>query len=87
MASIWNGSITFGLIVIPVATHSAVESSERVRFRLLHRKDRAPIRHKNFCSLEDIEVGPDEIVRGYEVSKGQYAIVEAEELARGRRAA
>ncbi|HTU02772.1 MAG TPA: Ku protein [Candidatus Sulfotelmatobacter sp.] len=80
MASIWSGSITFGLIVIPVAIHGAVESAERVRFRLLHRKDRAPIKHKNFCSVEDIEVGPDEIVRGYEVSKGQYALVEAEEL-------
>jgi len=80
MASIWSGSITFGLIVIPVAIHGAVESGERVRFRLLHRKDRAPIKHKNFCSLEDVEVGPDEIVRGYEVSKGQYALVEAEEL-------
>lgn len=80
MASIWSGHISFGLIVIPVALHSAVESGERVRFRLLHRKDKAPIQHRNFCSLEGVEVGKEEIVKGYEVAKNQYAIVEEEEL-------
>jgi DNA end-binding protein Ku len=82
MASIWSGHITFGLITIPVALHSALESSERVRFRLLHRKDMAPIQHRNFCSLEGVEVDREDIVRGYEVSKNQYALVEDEELAR-----
>jgi DNA end-binding protein Ku len=80
MASIWSGHITFGLITIPVALHSALESSERVRFRMLHRKDMAPIQHRNFCSLEGVEVERDEIVRGYEVAKNQYALVEEEEL-------
>jgi DNA end-binding protein Ku len=80
MASIWSGHITFGLITIPVALHGALESSERVRFRQLHRKDLAPIQHRTFCSLEGVEVDREEIVRGYEVAKGEYAVVEDEEL-------
>ena len=80
MKSIWSGHITFGLISIPVGLYSAIESSERVSFRLLHRKDMAPIRYKKFCSVEDVEVGNDEIVKGYEVSKKKYAVVEEEEL-------
>jgi DNA end-binding protein Ku len=80
MRPIWTGHITFGLISIPVALHAAVESSERVSFRLLHKKDMAPIKYKKFCSKEDIEVGNDEIVKGYEVSKKKYAVVEEAEL-------
>ena len=80
MRPIWSGHITFGLISIPVALHAAVESSERVSFRLLHKKDMAPIKYKKFCSEEDIEVPNDEIVKGYEVSKKKYAVVEEEEL-------
>ncbi len=80
MRPIWSGHITFGLISIPIAVYSAVEASERVSFRLLHRKDRAPIKYKKFCSEEDIEVPNDEIVRGYEIAKGEFALVEKEEL-------
>jgi DNA end-binding protein Ku len=77
---IWNGHITFGLISIPVSLHSAVEASERVAFRLLHRKDRAPIVYKKFCSKEDVEVPNDEIVRGFEVESDEYAVVEKEDI-------
>src|SRR6266511_2687058 len=80
MRAMWSGHITFGLISIPVGLHAAVESSERVSFRLLHKKDMAPIKYKKFCSEEDIEVGNDEIVNGYEVEKKKYAVVEKEEL-------
>ena len=80
MKAIWSGHITFGLISIPVGLYSAIEASEHVSFRLLHRKDMAPIQYKKFCSKEDIEVPNDEIVKGYEVSKKKFAIVEAEEL-------
>jgi DNA end-binding protein Ku len=80
MKSIWSGHITFGLISIPVGLYSAVESSEHVSFRLLHKKDLAPIKYKKFCSVEDIEVPNKEIVKGFEVSKGKYAVVEKEEL-------
>ena len=80
MRAIWSGHITFGLISIPVGLYAATEASERVSFRLLHRKDMAPIEYKKFCSEEDIEVPNDEIVKGYEVSKKKYAVVEKEEL-------
>lgn len=80
MRAIWSGHITFGLISIPVGLYAAIEASERVSFRLLHRKDMAPIQYKKFCSVEDVEVGSDEIVKGYEVSKKKFAVVEKEEL-------
>jgi DNA end-binding protein Ku len=80
MRSLWTGHITFGLISIPVGLYSAIESSERVSFRLLHRKDKAPIVYKKYCSEEDVEVPNDEIVKGYEVSKKKYALIEKEEL-------
>lgn len=80
MRGIWSGHITLGLISIPVGIYAALESSERVSFRLLHRKDLAPIKYKKFCSEEDVEVPADEIVKGYEVSKKKYAVVEKDEL-------
>lgn len=80
MRAIWTGHVTFGLISIPVGLYSAVESSEQVRFRLLHRKDHAPIKYKKFCSKEDVEVPNDEIVKGFEVSPKKFAVVEKEEI-------
>jgi DNA end-binding protein Ku len=80
MRPIWSGHITFGLISIPVSLYSAVEASEHVSFRLLHRKDHAPIKYKKFCSKENKEVPNDEIVRGFEISKGEFSMVEKEEL-------
>ena len=78
--AIWSGHLTFGLVSVPVGLYAAVEASEEVHFRLLHRKDLAPIRYKKFCSKEDVEVSGSEIVRGFEVSKGKYSVVEGEEL-------
>jgi DNA end-binding protein Ku len=77
---IWNGQLAFGLVSMPVRILSALDASEHVEFRLLHRKDHAPIKYKKFCSREDVEVPSDEIVRGYEVKKGEFALVEGEEL-------
>ena len=80
MKAIWSGTIGFGLVSIPVSLYSALEASEHVTFRQLHKKDRAPIRYKKFCSKEDVEVPNDEIVRGYEVDKNEYTTIEKEEL-------
>src|ERR1700687_4745945 len=80
MRPIWSGHVTSGLISIPISVYSALEASERVSFRLLHRKDHAPIQYKKFCSKEDIEVPNAEIVRGYQISKGKAAVIEKEEL-------
>jgi len=78
--TIWKGHLTFGLVSVPVRVHAAIESSEHVSFRLLHRKDHAPITYKKFCSKEDVEVPADEVVRGYEVAKNKFTVVEKEEL-------
>jgi DNA end-binding protein Ku len=77
---VWTGQISFGLVTIPVALSSAVEASERISFHLLHRKDLAPIHYKKFCSLEDVEVGNDEIVRGRRNGKRKWSVVEKQDL-------
>ena len=83
MRTIWNGSITFGLVRIPVglalATKPAARQSD-VSFRMLHRECRTPIRQKRWCPTHDREVGPDEIVKGWEVVKGEFVVVEDEDL-------
>lgn len=78
---VWKGQLTFGLVGIPVELVPAVDSREHMGFHLLHRKDLAPIRYRKFCSLENVEVGEDEIVRGHETDPGRWAVVGKEELA------
>jgi DNA end-binding protein Ku len=83
MRTIWNGSITFGLVSIPVglalATKPAAKQSD-VSFRMLHAECRTPIRQKRWCPNHDREVGPDEIVKGWEVAKGEFVVVEESDL-------
>ena len=64
--SIWKGAISFGLVTIPVNLYSAVERSETLSFRLLHKKDNSRIENKRFCKEEDVEVPWSEVVKGYE---------------------
>src|SRR5204862_302442 len=83
MRTTWNGSISFGLVNIPVGLSPATAPAARqsdVSFRMLHRECMTPIKQKRWCPVHDVEVGPDEIVRGWEVAKGQFVPVEDEEL-------
>ena len=83
MRTTWNGSISFGLVNIPVGLAPATASSARqsdVSFRLLHRECLTPIQQKRWCPVHDVELGPDELVRGWEVSKGQFVPIEDAEL-------
>jgi DNA end-binding protein Ku len=83
MRTIWNGFISFGLVNIPVGLAPATSPSARqsdISFRLLHRECATPIKQKRWCTVHDREVGQDEIVRGWEVAKGQFVIVEDEDL-------
>lgn len=82
--AVWKGRLSFGLVGIPVVLVPAVDASEHVGFHLLHRKDLAPIRYRKFCSKEQIEVPDEDVVRGYEVTKGKWAVVEKDELAAAR---
>jgi DNA end-binding protein Ku len=79
MRSIWRGAINFGMVTIPVKLYSATQQKD-VRFHLVHKKDGARIVEKRFCSEEDKEVSWDEIGKGYEVSKGEYVVVDREEV-------
>jgi DNA end-binding protein Ku len=79
--SIWKGAIAFGLVNIPVELYSAVSSSEgRVKFRQLHSKDQSPIKYDRVCTKEEKSVPYEEIVKGYEYSKGKYVIMEEEDF-------
>src|ERR671931_2508569 len=83
MRTIWNGSISFGLVNNPVglalATKPAARQSD-VSFRTLHRECGTPIRQKRWCPTHERDVGQDEIVRGWEVAKGEFVIVEDADL-------
>jgi DNA end-binding protein Ku len=79
----WNGSLSFGLVSIPVGLAPATKPAARqsdVSFRLLHRECLTPIKQKRWCPTHDREVMPDELVKGWEVAKGQYVVVEEAEL-------
>jgi DNA end-binding protein Ku len=83
MRTTWNGSISFGLVNIPVGLAPATASSARqsdVQFKLLHRTCLTPIKQKRWCPFHDVELSADEIVRGWEVAKGQFVPVEDAEL-------
>ena len=79
----WNGSLSFGLVSIPVGLAPATKPAARqsdISFRLLHRECLTPIKQKRWCPKHDIEVPPDELVKGWEVAKGQFVVVEEAEL-------
>ena len=80
MASVWKGSISFGLVNIPIRLYPAVRSGEGdLHFRQLHRRDLAPIRYERVCTADGEEVPWSEIVKGYEYAKGKYvALTDAE---------
>ena len=80
MRPIWTGSITFGLVNIPVRLHSAVQAKERISFRLLHKKDLSPIRYDRVCTKEGESVPWDQIVKGYEYSKGKFVVMTDEDF-------
>jgi DNA end-binding protein Ku len=79
--AIWNGAISFGLVTIPVQLVSAVRS-QRPRFHLLHKKDDSPVRYERVCERESKPVPWDEIVKGYEYEKGEYAVLDKEDFKR-----
>jgi DNA end-binding protein Ku len=78
--SIWNGTIAFGLMTVPVKLHTATES-KTVRFREVHLDDGARIEHRRFCSKKDKEVPYTEVVKGFEVAEDEYVVLDKEEIA------
>src|SRR4051795_9478581 len=77
--AIWSGSISFGLLNVPVKLYSAV-SKQTVRFRELREDDGARIRHKRVAESDGKEVPYEKIVKGYENAPDQYGILTKDEL-------
>jgi DNA end-binding protein Ku len=78
--AIATGQIAFGLVSIPVKLFSAAESSEKISFNMLHRDCGNRIQQQLFCPKDERTISRDEIVKGYEFSKGQYVLFNEEEL-------
>ena len=79
MRTIWNGSISFGLVNIPVGLAVATQRND-VAFRTLHRECGTPIKQKRWCPFHERDVEADELVKGWEVAKGQFVLVEESDL-------
>src|SRR5690242_6097404 len=79
MRAIWKGSISFGLVNIPVNLYVASRDKE-LSFVLLHQKDMSQIRYARICKAEDKEVPWKEIVKGYEFEKGDFVVLKDEDF-------
>ena len=80
MASIWKGTISFGLVNIPAHLESAVRPEATIAFRQLHRDDLSPIRYKRVCDAEGTDVDWSDIVKGYEYAPDRFVVLEKAEL-------
>jgi len=78
-ATVWKGFISFGLVSFPVRLYSAARA-EAVHFHMLHGKDLSRVKEVWYCAEEDKPIERSEIVKGYETAKGEYVVVEEEEL-------
>jgi DNA end-binding protein Ku len=77
--SIWNGTITFGMVNVPIKLYSATESKS-IHFHEVHVKDGARIEHRRICPKDEREVPQKEIVKGYEVAPDAYVVLEKDEV-------
>jgi DNA end-binding protein Ku len=78
--SLWSGSLSFGLVNVPVALFSGVRDTD-LHFRQLHAKDHTPVEIHRFCAEEDVEVPYEEIASGYETDDGELVVLTDAELA------
>ncbi|MBV9273172.1 MAG: Ku protein [Verrucomicrobia bacterium] len=81
MRALWKGTISFGLVNIPVSLFPATRSEE-LKFHLLRRSDLSPINYKRVAEADGKEVPWDQIVKGYEYEKGEYVVLKEEDFAR-----
>ena len=79
MRTIWNGSINFGLVNIPIGLAVAQQRKDTA-FRTLHRECGTPIKQKRYCPFHERDVEADELVKGWEFAKGQFVLVEDSDL-------
>jgi DNA end-binding protein Ku len=79
MAAIWKGSLTFGLVNIPVELKTAVRA-DHISFRLLHQEDLSPVKYERICQAEGEPVPWNEVVKGYEYEKGKFVVLTDEDF-------
>lgn len=84
MRAFWKGSLSFGLVNIPISVYLASED-HGLEFDMLHKKDLSPIRYARICKHEESEVPYNEIVKGYEYEKGEYVIVDPDDFKKANR--
>lgn len=78
-ATVWKGYISFGLVSFPVRLYAAARA-EKVHFHMLHKKDMSRVKEVWYCAQENRPIDRSEIVKGYEISKSKYVVVEDEDL-------
>jgi DNA end-binding protein Ku len=83
MRPIWKGSISFGLVYIPIAVYPATRE-EKLSFRQLRRHDLSPIKYKKVAEADMKEVPADEIVKGFEYERGRYIVMNDEDFEKVR---
>jgi DNA end-binding protein Ku len=81
--AIWSGSISFGLVNVPVRMYSAI-SEHRLHFHFVHEPDESPIGYQKLCKLEDKPVPDDEVVKAFEFEPGEYVFMEDEDFEAAR---
>ncbi|MEK6303462.1 MAG: Ku protein [Acidobacteriota bacterium] len=82
MRSIWKGHIRFLLVAIPVRVYNAIETSEKIHLNQLHKEDYGPIGYDKRCKKCNQIVLNEDIIKGYQYSKDQYAILEPDDIAK-----
>jgi DNA end-binding protein Ku len=75
-----SGMVSFGLVTIPVKLYSTGESAAGIQFNMLHKKCRSRLKQQYICPIDNEVVGREDMVKGYEYSKGQYVLFTEEEL-------
>jgi DNA end-binding protein Ku len=81
---VWKGAVTFGLVSVPVNLYPATRRQAELSFRLLHKKDNAPVEYKRFCTEEEVEVPWNDIVKGYEHEKGNFVVMTDEDFEKAK---
>lgn len=84
MHTMWKGSISFGLVNIPIKLHTATEDKD-IKLRTLHNKCHAPIKYEKICTVCEEEVKPEDIVKAYEYTKGKFVVLDHDELEKLRK--
>ncbi|MGM8364725.1 Ku protein [Virgibacillus sp. W0181] len=79
MHTTWKGTISFGLVNIPVKMHAATENKD-VRLRQLHKECQSPIKYEKVCPVCDRDIEEEEIVKAYEYAKNKFVVLDEEEL-------